>query len=257
MGKSPTWIMLREVTRMFRGLKPSRHVEMVWNIPVTSRQQAYLLRGNGEIGDVRGKTRGCRGVCLSRTCHEEVGIVEYGLHPAGRHTSGQLMDDKGVWMNAQPALDLVDYSAKCSTEWRFCRCVTSPPDLSTYTDGNEACRHFSSTQLSTIFDSTYTCTSTVHADRHRWTAQMQTLRDVPTLTWLTKFSLSQRGMYINWVLIMEIEPTTSRRLGAAGLRVCWAIVIPSAASLNHWDAAGGCYRGCNNSAETRPWQLVM
>ena len=42
-GKSPTWIMLRgNHGDMFRGFKPSRHVEMVWKIPVTSRQLARL-----------------------------------------------------------------------------------------------------------------------------------------------------------------------------------------------------------------------
>ena len=86
------------VTGKFRGFKPSRHVEMVWKIPATSRHGNFsnhldvLRRGDGEIGDVRDKSRRSRRrrgqingdvTGLSRTCrgrHGEVGIVEFRLN---------------------------------------------------------------------------------------------------------------------------------------------------------------------------------
>jgi len=62
---------------MFRGFKPSRHVEMVLKIPVTNRQQARLRRGNGEVGDVADKSTETSRVCRGR--YGEVGIVEFEL----------------------------------------------------------------------------------------------------------------------------------------------------------------------------------
>jgi len=67
-GKSATWHgevadmdhVMGKVTEKFRGYKPSRRVEIVWKIPVTSRQQARLSTRNEKIGDVRDKTRGSR-----------------------------------------------------------------------------------------------------------------------------------------------------------------------------------------------------
>ena len=52
-----------EVTGMFGGFKPSRHVQMVWKIPFTSRLPARLCQGNREIGDVHDKTRGSQQWC--------------------------------------------------------------------------------------------------------------------------------------------------------------------------------------------------
>ena len=89
-----------EVTGKFRGFKPSRHVEMVWKIPVTSRQQGRLRSSvytrNGDIGDASATRQGeiCRRrrgqingdvMGLSRTCrarYGEVGIMEFGFYSA-------------------------------------------------------------------------------------------------------------------------------------------------------------------------------
>ena len=63
-----------EVTGMFRGFKPSQHVEMVWKIPLSSRQQARLHQGNGESA-----TFATRHGEVSDVAEKSVGIVEFGL----------------------------------------------------------------------------------------------------------------------------------------------------------------------------------
>jgi len=82
----------REVMGMFWGFKPSRHVKMVWKIPVTNWQPASC-QGNGEIIDHHDKTRESWRRCgqingdvtgLSRTCqcHGEV----YSVSPKKSHS---------------------------------------------------------------------------------------------------------------------------------------------------------------------------
>jgi len=77
-----------EVTGMFRGFNPSRHVEMALKTPVTSGQLASLRRGNGESATTRTNQRGRQGLVADLSaCHGEVGIAEFGLNRATQANS--------------------------------------------------------------------------------------------------------------------------------------------------------------------------
>jgi len=87
----------------FLGFKPSRHVEMVWKNPATSRRQARLRRSSGiwerarhdttnglwHIADLSRRETNAEVACLvtwmRRACrgrHGEVGVMEFWLHNA-------------------------------------------------------------------------------------------------------------------------------------------------------------------------------
>jgi len=87
-----------EVTGIFRGFKPSRHVEMVWRIFATSRQPA-VCGGNGQIGDVADKSTGMSRFSradLSWTSWE-VGIVEFELYHR-RSEAGIVFSSVCMWL---------------------------------------------------------------------------------------------------------------------------------------------------------------